>query len=75
VIAHLEQGAAAALFSSGMAPATVLFQALATGDHVLAFQGDVVESVQFDRGVAGRDAAAGIGRADGGGEVAPTVRL
>jgi cystathionine gamma-synthase len=36
VIARLEQGAAAALFASGMAAATAVFQALAPGDHVLA---------------------------------------
>jgi cystathionine gamma-synthase len=36
VIAQLEQGAAAALFASGMAAATAVFQALAPGDHVLA---------------------------------------
>jgi len=36
VMARLEHGAAAALFSSGMAAATAVFQALAPGDHVLA---------------------------------------
>ena len=36
VIARLEQGAHAALFASGMAAATAVFQALAPGDHVLA---------------------------------------
>ncbi|HEX2539731.1 MAG TPA: aminotransferase class I/II-fold pyridoxal phosphate-dependent enzyme [Caldimonas sp.] len=36
VVARLEQGAAAALFASGMAAATAVFQALAPGDHVLA---------------------------------------
>jgi cystathionine gamma-synthase len=36
VIARLEQGAAAALFASGMAAATAVFQALRPGDHVLA---------------------------------------
>lgn len=36
VIAHLEGGAKAALFASGMAAATAVFQALAPGDHVLA---------------------------------------
>mgnify|MGYP001545228734 FL=1 len=36
VIAQLEQGAQAALFASGMAAATAVFQALAPGDHVLA---------------------------------------
>ena len=36
VIAALEQGAQAALFASGMAAATAVFQALAPGDHVLA---------------------------------------
>ena len=36
VIATLEQGAQAALFASGMAAATAVFQALAPGDHVLA---------------------------------------
>jgi cystathionine gamma-synthase len=36
VIAHLERGHAAALFASGMAAATAVFQALAPGDHVLA---------------------------------------
>jgi len=38
VIARLEQGAQAALFASGMAAATAVFQALAPGDHVLAPQ-------------------------------------
>src|SRR5206468_4810505 len=36
VIARLENGARAALFASGMAAATAVFQALAPGDHVLA---------------------------------------
>ena len=36
VIARLEHGAQAALFASGMAAATAVFQALAPGDHVLA---------------------------------------
>jgi cystathionine gamma-synthase len=36
LIAALEQGAQAALFASGMAAATAVFQALAPGDHVLA---------------------------------------
>ena len=36
VITELEQGADAALFASGMAAATAVFQALAPGDHVLA---------------------------------------
>ena len=36
LIARLEQGAHAALFASGMAAATAVFQALAPGDHVLA---------------------------------------
>src|SRR5262245_40038192 len=36
VLASLEQGAQAALFASGMAAATAVFQALAPGDHVLA---------------------------------------
>jgi cystathionine gamma-synthase len=36
VIARLEQGAQAALFASGMAAATAVFQSLAPGDHVLA---------------------------------------
>jgi cystathionine gamma-synthase len=36
VIARLEQGAAAALFASGMAAATAVFLALKPGDHVLA---------------------------------------
>lgn len=36
VIARLEQGAQAALFASGMAAATAVFQALSPGDHVLA---------------------------------------
>ena len=36
VIAQLENGADAALFASGMAAATAVFQALAPGDHVLA---------------------------------------
>ncbi|MGH8796050.1 MAG: trans-sulfuration enzyme family protein [Caldimonas sp.] len=36
VIAQLEHGAQAALFASGMAAATAVFQALAPGDHVLA---------------------------------------
>ena len=36
VIARLEGGERAALFASGMAAATAVFQALAPGDHVLA---------------------------------------
>ena len=36
VLCALEQGAQAALFASGMAAATAVFQALAPGDHVLA---------------------------------------
>lgn len=36
VIAALEMGHSAALFASGMAAATAVFQALAPGDHVLA---------------------------------------
>ena len=36
VLAKLENGAQAALFASGMAAATAVFQALAPGDHVLA---------------------------------------
>jgi len=36
LIARLEGGAQGALFASGMAPATAVFQALAPGDHVLA---------------------------------------
>jgi cystathionine gamma-synthase len=36
VVARLEGGAKAALFASGMAAATAVFQALAPGDHVLA---------------------------------------
>jgi len=36
VIAALERGPHAALFASGMAAATAVFQALAPGDHVLA---------------------------------------
>ena len=36
VLAQLENGAQAALFASGMAAATAVFQALAPGDHVLA---------------------------------------
>ena len=36
VLAALEHGAQAALFASGMAAATAVFQALAPGDHVLA---------------------------------------
>lgn len=36
VLAELEHGAEAALFASGMAAATAVFQALAPGDHVLA---------------------------------------
>jgi cystathionine gamma-synthase len=36
VLAQLEQGAAAMLFSSGMAAATAVFQALTPGDHVVA---------------------------------------
>jgi cystathionine gamma-synthase len=38
VIAHLEQGSDAALFASGMAAATAVFQSLRPGDHVLAPQ-------------------------------------
>ena len=36
VLAQLEKGVDAALFASGMAAATAVFQALAPGDHVLA---------------------------------------
>ena len=36
LIARLEHGTQAALFASGMAAATAVFQALAPGDHVLA---------------------------------------
>jgi cystathionine gamma-synthase len=36
LIAQLERGAHGALFASGMAAATAVFQALAPGDHVLA---------------------------------------
>jgi len=36
LLARLEGGAQAALFASGMAAATAVFQALAPGDHVLA---------------------------------------
>ena len=36
VLAQLEAGAQAALFASGMAAATAVFQALSPGDHVLA---------------------------------------
>ena len=36
LLAHLEHGAQAALFSSGMAAATAVFQSLAPGDHVVA---------------------------------------
>lgn len=36
VLCALEHGCAAALFASGMAAATAVFQALAPGDHVLA---------------------------------------
>ena len=36
VIARLEHGAGAALFASGMAAATAVFQSLSPGDHVLA---------------------------------------
>jgi cystathionine gamma-synthase len=36
VLTALEKGAGAALFSSGMAAATCVFQALAPGDHVIA---------------------------------------
>ena len=36
VLCELEQGAQAALFASGMAAATALFQALKPGDHVVA---------------------------------------
>ena len=35
LLTHLEHGAHAALFSSGMAAATAVFQALAPGDHVV----------------------------------------
>jgi cystathionine gamma-synthase len=35
VVAHLEGGAAAALFGSGVAAGAVVFQALKTGDHVV----------------------------------------
>ena len=38
VLARLEHGAQAALFASGMAAATAVFQSLAPGDHVLAPQ-------------------------------------
>ncbi|HMO47511.1 MAG TPA: PLP-dependent aspartate aminotransferase family protein [Rubrivivax sp.] len=38
LIARLEQGAQAALFASGMAAATAVFQSLSPGDHVLAPQ-------------------------------------
>ena len=36
VLTQLEEGAQAALFASGMAAATAVFQALSPGDHVLA---------------------------------------
>lgn len=36
LLTHLELGAQAALFSSGMAAATAVFQSLAPGDHVVA---------------------------------------
>jgi cystathionine gamma-synthase len=36
LLAHLEHGAQTALFSSGMAAATAVFQSLAPGDHILA---------------------------------------
>jgi cystathionine gamma-synthase len=36
VMAQLEEGAQAALFASGMAAATAVFQALSPGDHVVA---------------------------------------
>lgn len=36
LLTHLEHGAHAALFSSGMAAATAVFQALAPGDHIVA---------------------------------------
>ena len=36
LVAQLERGAQAALFASGMAAATAVFQSLAPGDHVLA---------------------------------------
>ena len=36
LLSHLESGAQAALFSSGMAAATAVFQSLAPGDHVVA---------------------------------------
>jgi cystathionine gamma-synthase len=36
LLAHLERGTHAALFSSGMAAATAVFQSLAPGDHVVA---------------------------------------
>jgi len=36
VLAQLEEGVQAALFASGMAAATAVFQALSPGDHVLA---------------------------------------
>ena len=36
LLTHLEHGAHAALFSSGMAAATAVFQALSPGDHVVA---------------------------------------
>lgn len=35
VISHLERGAAAALFASGVAAGAVIFQALKTGDHAV----------------------------------------
>ena len=36
LLAHLERGSHAALFSSGMAAATAVFHSLAPGDHVVA---------------------------------------
>ena len=47
VIARLENGARAALFASGMAAATAVFQALAPGDHVLALKRLSWFSVEF----------------------------
>ena len=38
LLSHLEGGAASAVFSSGMAAATAVFQALRPGDHVLVPQ-------------------------------------